>query len=127
MAQAISQSHSSGGSELGSYLASLVGFDKAIPKPARKKNQESNLLKRYQASLLRKAMGSYDWQEFAEYLRVGKTKNNKIIVYVDGPDSVVERAQMLEYGTPDKVADPLMRVAEAEFNSDFESKRMYAL
>lgn len=127
MTQAISQLHSPEGSALGSYLAELIGFQKSLPKALRKQSPEENLLKKYQAALIKEAQGSYEWQEFAEYLRVGRTKKNKIIVYIDGPDSVIERANLLEYGTPERVANPLMRVTEATFNSDYESKRMFKL
>lgn len=127
MAQAISQSHSTEGSELGSYLAELLGFNAVVPRTMRTQSQEEKLLKKYQSILKKRASSSYDWQEFAEYLKVRKGEGNRIIVYVDGPAQIISRAELLEYGTPEKVADPLMRVAEAEFNNDFEFKRMHKL
>lgn len=127
MAQAISQLHSTETIDFGLYLADLAGFSSGFPGSLKSKNPEDALIESYQSTLIKKATSSYDWQKFSKYLKVSKTKNNKIVVYVDGPSSVVESAQMLEYGTPGKPASPLMRTTEATFNSDFESKRMFKL
>lgn len=131
MAQAISQLHSSESSYFGAYLADLSGFD--LPSPAstkkktRKKAAVEKILERYQDELVSKADKSYEWKEFSDYLVVDKTESNQIVVFVDGSEEVQRRAALLEFGTPEKIANPLMRVAEAEFNEDFQRQRMFRL
>lgn len=127
MAKAISQLHNASSHDLGLYLAGLSGFYDALPTTNKILGNEDSLLKKYQEILTREAASSYDWNKFSEYLKVAKTKSNRVVVYIDGIDDLVERANLLEYGTPDKPAVPLMRTLEETFNSDFESKRMFKL
>lgn len=127
MDQASSQLNSSADIELGSYVMNLLDLEQALPRLVRGKTSTQRLIDGYQKTLTKKATRDGQWIKFADYLRVGITKNKKITVYIDGPDEVENEANMLEYGTPDSVANPLMRVSEEEFNADFDAKRMLRL
>jgi hypothetical protein len=128
MTKAISQLGSSESSYFGLHLAELAGFELPVQSKTRKKPSTARLLDKYQDDLKRRADSSYEWKEFADYLAVDTSKyGGRIIVFIDGPESVREKALLLEYGTPDTVANPLMRVAEAEFNEDFQRARMFGL
>jgi hypothetical protein len=127
MTKAISQSGYSDISYLGSYVADLLGFDKVITKVTKRKSKTDLLLDKYRKILRFRALSSYEWQEFVDYLRVDKVEGNRIVVSIDAPTHIEDRINLLEYGTPGNVANPLMRVAEAEFNDDFELKRMQVI
>lgn len=127
MDQASSQLNSSADIELGSYVMNLLDLEQALPRLVRGKTSTQRLIDGYQKTLTKKATRDGQWIKFADYLRVGITKNKKITVYIDGPDEVENEANLLEYGTPDSVANPLMRVSEEEFNADFDAKRMLRL
>jgi hypothetical protein len=126
MAKAISQIHSPDGSALGSFFAELVDIGRMFPNGSAGLTGKDRLLAHYKDDLIRRANSSLEWNKYSEYLKV-EIVNNRISVSVSGPDYIERLASLLEYGTGDTVAVPLMRVAEAEYNEDFATKRMYKL
>ena len=127
MIQAISQPHSSESSSFGSYLAELVGFESIEPKRSGRRLNIDLILDKYQSILENKIQRSYSWQRFANYLVVDLDENNQVVIYIEAPDDVADEINLLEFGTPGRGPDPLIRVSEAEFNDDFQSKRMSLL
>jgi len=124
MIQAISQSHSSESPSFGSYLAELVGFESITPQPKKRKLNISLLIDKYQASLNKKVKESSAWRGLEGYLVVDVEDNNQIVIFIEAPDDIADEINLIEFGTPGRPPNPLIRVSEAEFNDDFQSKRM---
>jgi hypothetical protein len=127
MIQAISQLRSSESSSFGSYLAELVGFESIKPKKSKHKLNVELLLDNYQSLLEKKINQSYSWKEFKDYLIVDLNEDNQVVIYIEAPDYISDEINLLEFGTPGRGPDALIRVSEAEFNNDFQSKRMFSL
>jgi hypothetical protein len=126
MAKAISQIHSADGSALGSFFAELSDIGRMFPNVGAGLTGKARLLAHYKADLIRRANKSVEWNKYSEYLNV-ELVNNRVSVVANGPDYIERSISLLEYGTGDAVAVPLMRVAEAEYNEDFATKGMYKL
>lgn len=127
MDQIGSQLNSTDNSDFGAYLIDLLGSEDLYIKSSNRKSKTQKLLDKYQKELTKKANNSERWARFSKYLKVKLNKNKRVIVYIDGNSFIKEQIKLLEYGTLDEVANPLMRISEEEFNSDFETKRMLTL
>lgn len=126
MMQANSYSLPNSGTYLGLHLMQVLVIGEDKKKISRKNVKFEKLIDNYQKQLLKKAIESPEWYPYAKYLKVRLENKVSIRVEFAGPKYLEDIIKLIEYGSGDSVASPLMRVSEAEFNSDFEAKRMFA-
>lgn len=126
MTQASSYLLPNSGMYLGLYLAQTLGVGKESNKISRKNLKFESLLTNYQNQLIKKAKDSPEWYSYAKYLKVRLENETTIRVVFEGPAYLEDVIKLIEYGSGESVPNPLMRVSEAEFNSDFEAKRMFS-
>lgn len=126
MTQASSYLLPNSGMYLGLHLMQILSVSKETNKLSRKSIKLEKLLDKYQQQLLEKAISSPEWYSYAKYLKVRLENGNTVRVVFEGPSYLDDVVKLIEYGSGESVANPLMRVSEAEFNSDFEAKRMFS-
>lgn len=123
MPQAFSQSKSVNGSSIGIYLTSLMGLEVG-KKGLSKEPNYKKLLTKYQMEVTRKAEQDPDWADYADYIAVILDKSNQIHVYIDADEETVAEANLIEFGSGESPARPLLRTSEAQFNADFGWRKM---
>lgn len=126
MLQASSQLKASHGSGIVNYLNTFLGlsFEKGGVK---KKQSYAKLLEKYQNELIDLAYNDQDWKIYYDILVVYFSKDNSIRIGVYGEDDLPEEIKLLEFGTGDQPARPLIRNAEARFNADFAWRKSFKL
>lgn len=124
MLQAFSQSKSSDGSPIGTYLASLMGLE--VGKRGLSKAPKFKvLLNKYQKEVINEARKDPSWFNFVDYIVVILDKTNQIRVYIDADADTIAEANLIEFGSGEVPARPLLRTSEARFNADFDWRKMF--
>lgn len=126
MEQASSHLKSSHGSSIVNYLNTFLGLDFS-KNGVKKKQSYTNLVAKYQKELTELAYADPDWNIYYDVLVVYLSKDNSIKVGVYGEDDLTEEIKLLEFGTGEQPARPLIRNAEARFNADFAWRKSFKL
>lgn len=126
MLQASSHIKSSQGSSIVEYLNTFLGFDFS-KDGVKKKPSYTKFLEKYQKELTELAFNDQDWNAYYDILVVYLDKNNSLKIGVYGEDGLPEEIKLLEFGTGEQPARPLIRNAEARFNADFAWRKSFKL
>lgn len=126
MLQASSHLKSSQGSGIVNYLNIFLGFDFS-KNGIKKKHSYSKLIEKYQKELEELAYNDPDWKPYYDVLVVYLAKDNSIKIGSYGETGLTDELKLIEFGTGEQPANPLIRNAEAKFSADFAWRRSFKL